>query len=92
MLEIVGLTGGWGPTTIVEHLDLSVAAGETVAVVGRNGVGKTTLLELIAGRAQLRSGEIRSAAATFADCRFTSGRAPASDTCLSSARYSGASP
>ena len=60
MLEIVGLTGGWGPTTIVERLDLSVAPGETVAVVGRNGVGKTTLLELIAGRAQLRSGEIRA--------------------------------
>ena len=59
MLEIVALTGGWGPTTIVEHLDLSVGAGETVAIVGRNGVGKTTLLELIAGRAQQRSGAIR---------------------------------
>jgi branched-chain amino acid transport system ATP-binding protein len=59
MLEVAGLTGGWGPTTIVERLDLSVAAGETVAIVGRNGVGKTTLLELIAGRAQLRSGDIR---------------------------------
>jgi branched-chain amino acid transport system ATP-binding protein len=59
VLDVVGLTGGWGPTTIVERLDLSVAAGETVAVVGRNGVGKTTLLELIAGRAQQRSGEIR---------------------------------
>jgi len=60
VLEIVGLTGGWGPTTMVERLDLSVAAGETVAIVGRNGVGKTTLLELIAGRAQLQSGEIRA--------------------------------
>src|SRR5712671_6820604 len=59
MLDLVGLTGGWGPTTIVERLTLSVDAGETVAVVGRNGVGKTTLLELIAGRAQQRSGEIR---------------------------------
>jgi branched-chain amino acid transport system ATP-binding protein len=59
MLEVVGLTGGWGPTTIVERLNLTVDAGETVAVVGRNGVGKTTLLELIAGRAQQRSGEIR---------------------------------
>jgi branched-chain amino acid transport system ATP-binding protein len=58
VLEIVALTGGWGPTTIVERLDLSVGAGETVAIVGRNGVGKTTLLELIAGRAQQRSGEI----------------------------------
>jgi branched-chain amino acid transport system ATP-binding protein len=59
VLEVIGLTGGWGPTTIVEQLGLSVGAGETVAIVGRNGVGKTTLLELIAGRAQLRAGEIR---------------------------------
>src|SRR5690349_12709887 len=61
MLDVVGLTGGWGPTTIVERLDLSIGAGETVAVVGRNGVGKTTLLELIAGRAQRRAGEVRLA-------------------------------
>jgi len=59
VLEIRALTGGWGPTTIVERLDLSLGAGETVAIVGRNGVGKTTLLELIAGRAQQHSGEIR---------------------------------
>src|SRR5260370_3196233 len=59
MLDVVSLTGGWGPTTVVERLNLSVGAGETVAVVGRNGVGKTTLLELIAGRAQQRSGELR---------------------------------
>jgi branched-chain amino acid transport system ATP-binding protein len=59
VLDLVGLTGGWGPTTIVEHLRLSVAAGETVAIVGRNGVGKTTLLELIAGRAQRQAGDIR---------------------------------
>jgi branched-chain amino acid transport system ATP-binding protein len=59
VLDVVGLTGGWGPTTIVERLSLSVGAGETVAIVGRNGVGKTTLLELIAGRAQRQSGEIQ---------------------------------
>jgi branched-chain amino acid transport system ATP-binding protein len=59
VLELVDLRGGWGPTTIVERLSLSVAAGETVAIVGRNGVGKTTLLELIAGRARLQSGTIR---------------------------------
>jgi len=59
VLDVVDLTGGWGPTTIVERLSLSVGAGETVAIVGRNGVGKSTLLELIAGRAQRQSGEIR---------------------------------
>jgi branched-chain amino acid transport system ATP-binding protein len=58
VLELIDLTGGWGATTIVERFSLSIGVGETVAIVGRNGVGKTTLLELIAGRAQLQSGEI----------------------------------
>jgi branched-chain amino acid transport system ATP-binding protein len=59
MLEVRALTGGWGPTTIVEGVSLEVAAGETVAIIGRNGVGKTTLLELIADRACRVAGSIR---------------------------------
>jgi branched-chain amino acid transport system ATP-binding protein len=58
MLVIRGLIGGWGPTVIVEGVDLLLAEGETLAIIGRNGVGKTTLLELITGRAQRRAGEI----------------------------------
>src|SRR5271156_6018086 len=59
MLEVSGLTGGWGATTIVEDFSLDVKTGETVAIIGRNGVGKSTLLELIAGRARWRGGSIR---------------------------------
>jgi len=58
MLELKELTGGWGPTTIVEAVSLSVALGETVAILGRNGVGKSTLLELIAHRAHCVSGSL----------------------------------
>jgi branched-chain amino acid transport system ATP-binding protein len=58
MLEIRKLSGGWGPTLVVEEVSLGVATGETVAIVGRNGVGKTTLLELVIGRAQRRAGSI----------------------------------
>jgi branched-chain amino acid transport system ATP-binding protein len=43
----------------VEDFSLTLSAGETVSIIGRNGVGKSTLLELIVGRAQQRRGEIR---------------------------------
>jgi branched-chain amino acid transport system ATP-binding protein len=58
MLSVKGLIGGWGPTVVVEGVDLVLAEGETLAIIGRNGVGKTTLLELISGRARRRAGEI----------------------------------
>ena len=60
-LELAGLCGGWDGTTVVETLSFSVRPGETVAIIGRNGVGKTTLLELIVGRAQRHAGTIRLA-------------------------------
>jgi branched-chain amino acid transport system ATP-binding protein len=58
MLELRKLSGGWGPTLVVEDFNLRVDGGESVAIVGRNGVGKSTLLELIVGRAQRRGGSI----------------------------------
>jgi ABC-type branched-chain amino acid transport systems, ATPase component len=58
VLNIQGLTGGWGPTVIIEGIDLFLGEGETLAVIGRNGVGKTTLMELISGRARRQAGNI----------------------------------
>ncbi len=69
MLDVRRLTGGWGPTTVIEELSVSVQSGETVALVGRNGVGKSTLLELIVGRAQRRAGEVRLGTTDLAPLR-----------------------
>lgn len=58
MLEINSLKGGWGETTVVDDLSISIKPKETIAVLGRNGVGKTTLLELITGRCRRHSGAL----------------------------------
>jgi branched-chain amino acid transport system ATP-binding protein len=65
-LEVQALRGGWGPTTVVDGVDLALAAGEVVAIIGRNGVGKTTFLEVIVGRARCHSGAIRLGGADVA--------------------------
>jgi putative ABC transport system ATP-binding protein len=49
MLSIQGLAKHFGPRPILDALDLELAAGEYVAVVGESGAGKSTLLNLIAG-------------------------------------------
>lgn len=66
MLEVRKLSGGWGPTLVVEGMDLNLSGGETLAILGRNGVGKTTLLELLIGRAQRTEGSIRLGSADIA--------------------------
>jgi putative ABC transport system ATP-binding protein len=51
--------GPGGKLTILEHLDLSVSAGEAVAVLGASGSGKSTLLGLLAGLDDATHGEVR---------------------------------
>ncbi len=48
----------YGPQTLLDHVDLTIESGEKIAVVGRNGEGKSTLLKLIAGDVQADGGEI----------------------------------
>ena len=52
---------------VVGPVDLSVAAGETVAVIGPNGAGKTTLMRLLAGLLPPSRGEMRWGGATLAE-------------------------
>ncbi len=49
MIEIRGVTKSFGEGPVVHDLDLTVATGETVALLGPSGVGKSTLLRMIAG-------------------------------------------
>lgn len=57
-LEIAGLTAGYGATQIVDGASFAVAAGGRLAVLGRNGVGKTTLLAALMGLARRHEGRI----------------------------------
>ena len=59
MLEVRALRAGYGGTEVLRGLDLSVRAGEIVAVLGSNGVGKTTLNKVLSGVLRANDGEIR---------------------------------
>lgn len=52
------LCSGWGETQVLEDISLRVASGETLVILGRNGVGKTTLLSTLIGRASQKRGSI----------------------------------
>jgi branched-chain amino acid transport system ATP-binding protein len=58
MLELVGITAGYGQFTALWDASLSVARGEAVAVVGPNGAGKTTLMRVISGLVVPREGAL----------------------------------
>jgi branched-chain amino acid transport system ATP-binding protein len=59
ILEISGLTVGYGHSPVLTDVDISLAAGELIAVIGANGAGKTTLLRTISGLIKPMQGEIR---------------------------------
>lgn len=59
LLEIDGLTGGYQDTNVVFDISLKVEAGSLLGVLGRNGVGKTTLARLVQGGIKASQGEIR---------------------------------
>jgi branched-chain amino acid transport system ATP-binding protein len=57
-LHMRGVSAGYGETVVIEDVDLSLAPGECVSVIGRNGVGKSTLLSTVMGHTTLHAGEV----------------------------------
>jgi branched-chain amino acid transport system ATP-binding protein len=58
MLEVRDLVAGYRATQVLRGVSLDVAAGEIVAVLGANGVGKTTLNRAISGLIPITTGRI----------------------------------
>jgi putative ABC transport system ATP-binding protein len=58
VLRLTAVTQRFGARTVLNDVSLDVAAGEYVAVVGESGIGKSTLLNVIAGLERIHSGEI----------------------------------
>ncbi len=59
LLDIKGLRAGYGGKPVLQGIDLSVSKGEIVAVIGRNGVGKSTLMKTLIGLVENMAGTIR---------------------------------
>jgi branched-chain amino acid transport system ATP-binding protein len=61
LLSCDRLSAGWGATHVISNVSFDLPAGDALAVLGRNGVGKTTLISAIAGRANVKGGTIKLA-------------------------------
>jgi branched-chain amino acid transport system ATP-binding protein len=57
-LELRQVSAGYGDTVVLEDINLKLAPGENVSIIGRNGVGKTTLLATIMGHTRLHKGDV----------------------------------
>jgi branched-chain amino acid transport system ATP-binding protein len=57
-LELRHVSAGYGETVVLEDVNLALATGESLSVIGRNGVGKTTLLATVMGHTTLHQGEM----------------------------------
>ncbi len=59
LLEARGIQAWYGSSHILHGVDLDIAAGQTVGLLGRNGMGKSTLIRTLLGHVAQRQGEIR---------------------------------
>jgi branched-chain amino acid transport system ATP-binding protein len=61
LLEVQGLTCGHGEAVVLQDVSFTLAAGRSLALLGRNGTGKTTLIDTLAGATRRHAGRIRLA-------------------------------
>ncbi|MGH6768865.1 MAG: ABC transporter ATP-binding protein [Xanthobacteraceae bacterium] len=57
-LALRNVSAGYGETVVLENITLALVPGENVSIIGRNGVGKTTLLATVMGHTRLHKGEV----------------------------------
>ena len=57
-LRLTGVGAGYGETHVLEDIGLALGQGASLSIIGRNGVGKTTLLETVMGHTTLHAGTI----------------------------------
>jgi branched-chain amino acid transport system ATP-binding protein len=62
-IALDGVSAGYGETVVLEDVSLSLAAGESLGIIGRNGVGKSTLLATIMGHTTVHQGRVALAGA-----------------------------
>ena len=77
LLRVRGLRAGYGESVVIDGIDLSLGEGQSLALLGRNGTGKTTLLATLVGVTRYRGGSIeldgRAIAPLRADQRAAAG-------------------
>ncbi len=66
-LQLEDLTAGYGELQILHGLSFAAEPGEAICIIGRNGMGKTTLLSSIAGRTRIAGGRIVAGGASLRD-------------------------
>ena len=59
LLAVEGVTAGYGDATVLEDVALTLDEGDSLALLGRNGMGKTTLLVTLMGLTRMRKGTLR---------------------------------
>ncbi|MGE0744180.1 MAG: ABC transporter ATP-binding protein [Rhodospirillales bacterium] len=59
ILALENVSAGYGETVVLEGINLALRPGDSVSIVGRNGVGKTTLLATVMGHTALHAGAVR---------------------------------